>query len=89
MGLKDALRRLRRASEPLVVTIEQPDGPPAKFPESQLKEAFLTTSRRACGEDVEPHPLALAAGRSPDPGWSNSLYADDGSPVTPVRDLSE
>ena len=89
MGLRDALRRLRRQSEGAVVTIEQPDGPPAKFPESQLGDAFVTTTRRNCGENIPPHPLSLAAGRSPDPEWANSLYADDGAEPTPVRELSE
>ena len=88
MGLRDRIKRLENQSD-LFVSIPQPTGPAAKFPKSQLADAFLTTTRRQCGEDVPPHPLALAAGRSPDPGWSNSLYADDGSPVTPVRDLSE
>ena len=88
MGLRDRLRRLRRASEEVVVTIEQPYGPPARFPESALKEAFMTNMQRLRGEDGEPHPFGLAA-RSPDPTWANSFYADDGGPVTVPPDLSE
>ena len=88
-GLRGRLRRLERRSAEVVVSIPQPTGPPAQFPESELKEAFVVTSRRHCGEDVPAHPLALAAGRSPEPAWANSFYADDGSEVTPVEDLSE
>ena len=88
-GLRGRLRRLERQSAEAVVSIPQPCGPPARFPESQLKDAFLTTTRRHCGEDVPAHPLALAAGRSSDPTWSNSFYADDGGPVDDVEDLSE
>ena len=89
MGLRDKLRWLRKASEPLVVSIPQPNGPPARFPESQLRDAFVTATRRQCGENIEPHPLGLAAARSPDPTWSESFYADDGSETSPVEDLSE
>ncbi len=88
MGLRDALRWLRRESEGLVVSIEQPDGPPARFPESQLQEAFLITTRRQCGENLAPHHLAVAAARSPDPTWSKSLYADDGGVVKSPEDLA-
>ena len=90
MGLRDLRRRLRRAYKDTQVLIEQPDGePPARFPEAALKDAFLTTMDRLCGRDVKPHPLALAAARSPDPGWNQSFYADDGGPVTIPEDLSE
>lgn len=89
MGLREQLRRLRRASEGVTVSIAQPDSPPARFAESELAQAFLTTARRQMGEDVPPHPLALAAARSPDAKWRESFYADEGHEVTPVEDLSE
>ena len=89
MGLRDRLRRLRRASEDVAVSIPQPNGPPARFPESELQAAFLTTLERLKGEDVPPHALSLAASRSPSPEWNRSLYADDGGEVIPVEDLSE
>ena len=89
MGLRDALRRLRRSAEPLMVSIEQPDGPPARFPESELGPAFAASMRRGCGERIPPHPLSLAAARSPDPEWSESFYADPGDDVPEAVDLSE
>ena len=88
MGLRDALRRLRRASEGAVVSIPQPDGPDAKFPESALKDAFMAASRRKGGEDIPVHPLGLAAARSPDRTWSESFYADPGDAARSVEDLS-
>ena len=72
-----------------MVSIEQPDGPPARFPESELGQAFATACARQCGKNIEPHPLGLAAARSPDRTWSESFYADDGGEVSPVEDLSE
>ena len=87
--MRGRLRRLERQFAEAVVSIPQPSGPPARFPESALQEAFLATTRRHCGEDVPAHPLALAAARSQDPTWSGSFYADDGSEVTPIEDLSE
>ena len=89
MGLRDRLRRLERLSEGVVVSIPQPTGPDARFAESALQEAFLTTTRRLCGEDLEPHPLALAAARSQDATWRESFYADDGADVSEPEDLSE
>lgn len=89
MSLRDRLRRLERLSEGVTVSIPQPNEPPARFPESALKEAFLVTTARLSGDDVPPHPLALAAARSPSSEWNRSLYADDGAAVEPVEDLSE
>ncbi len=89
MSLRDRLRRLERLSEEVSVSVPQPDGPSARFPESELKEAFLTATRRLCGDEVAAHPLGLAAARSPDPTWSKSFYADDGEVVSPPEDLSE
>lgn len=89
MGLRDRLRRLERLSEDRVVSIPQLAGPPVRFPEIELAEVFLTTTRRHCGEDVPPHPLALAAARSPDAKWRESFYADDGADVSEPEDLSE
>lgn len=85
----DRLRRLQRLAEGETVVIPQPDGPPMRFPESALKEAFLTTARRQMGEDVPPHPLALAATRSPSPEWNRSFYANDVDEPEGVEDLSE
>ncbi len=89
MRFGDRLRRLRRAADEEMVSIPQPTGPPARFPESALEEAFLTTTRRQMGEDVPPHPLALAAARSPSAEWNRSFYADDVDEPEGVEDLSE
>ncbi len=89
MSLRDRLRRLERASEGVTVSIPQPYGPPARFPESELERAFLCNVCRATGDDIPPHPLSLAAGRSPDPTWRESFFADGGGPVSPPPDLSE
>lgn len=89
MSIRDRLWRLERLSEGDTIAILQPDGPSARFPESELKEAFLTATRRLCGDEVPAHPLGLAAARSPDPTWSKSFYADDGEAVSPPEDLSK
>ena len=70
------------------MSIPQPDGPPARFPASDLEAAFLVNTRRLMGEDVPTHPLSEAAARSPDPKWRETLYAS--APVgEAVEDLSE
>ena len=64
-SLRGRMRRLERQSG-VLVHIPQPDGPPARFPQSALADAFLTTTRRLCGEDVAAHPLSVVAARSQD-----------------------
>ena len=87
---KDKLRRLERLAVGGVVTIPQPGGPPARFPESAIKDAYVSAFRRACGEDAPEHPLCAAARNSPDPEWRDSFVAgpDEGVPAH-VPDLSE
>ncbi len=90
MSIRDRIRRLERASEGVTVSIPQPDGPPARFPESALQESFVVNMRRLKGENVEPHPLGVAAARSPDPEWHKSFYSAAWVDVVrPVPDLSE
>ena len=89
MSIRDRLRRLERESEGEMVAIPQPDGPPARFPKRAVQDAFVNNVRRLCGEDVEPHPLAVAAARSPDPEWRKSFYAASWvDVVSPPEDLS-
>jgi hypothetical protein len=88
VGLRGRMRRLERLAEGGLVSIPQPDGPPVKFPASDLEAAFLANTRRLVGEDVPAHPLSEAAARSPDPKWRETLYAS--APVgEAVEDLSE
>jgi hypothetical protein len=75
VSIRGRLRRLEELSEGPVVVIPQPDGPPARFPESALKDAFLTNMRRLRGEDVPEHPLSIAAVRSGDPKWVGAFFA--------------
>ena len=93
MGLRGKLRRLERLAEEDMVSIPQPDGPPAKFPRHALGEAFSNAMERlGAGEDATPrHPLLKAAANSTDPRWAESFFGDihcPGTP-TPVGDLSE
>ncbi len=88
MPIRARLQRLLRRSERDIISMPQPDGPPARFPQSALKDAFLANTRRICGEDVPAHPLSDAATRSPDPEWRDSFMAT--MPVSEgVEDLSE
>jgi hypothetical protein len=73
-----------------MVLVPQLDGPPAKFPKSALADSFLVNMKRLRGEDVPPHPLGVAAARSPSPFWSGSLYSASWVEVVSTpEDLSE
>ncbi len=71
------------------VAISQPGGPPARFPESQLADAFLNAYHRTLGEDLPEHPLSAAARNSPDPQWRDSVVAGPEEVPGHVEDLSE
>jgi len=86
--VRSRLGRLLRLAEGSVVSIPQPGGPPARFPESALKDAFVNAVRRTCGEDVEEHPLSTAARNSSDPKWRASAYAGPEEVPEPPEDLS-
>ena len=90
-GMKGRLKRLLRLAEGNVVSIPQPGGPPARFPESALKDAYLNVcARMGAGSDAPPeHPLIEAARNSDDPRWSGSLFATDGDLTAPIEDLSQ
>lgn len=89
MGLKDALKPLERLAKGDVVAIPQPGGePPARFPASAMRDAFMTNAARVRGEDVPEHPLSAAAARSTDARWRESFMAT--MPVSEdVPDLSD
>jgi hypothetical protein len=89
VGLKGSLKRLERLAEGNVVSIPQRAGPPARFPECALADAYVNAVRRECGEDVEEHPLSTAARNSSDPKWRDSLVAGVEEVPEPPEDLSE
>ena len=88
-GVRGRLRRLLRLAEEHVITIPQRNGPPARFPESDLADAFLNAHRRTLGEDLEEHPLSAAARNSSDPAWRESVMAGPEEVPDPPEDLSE
>jgi hypothetical protein len=90
MALRDQLRRLQKRAGGGTVKIPQPGGTVARFPAGELETAFLVNMQRLRGQDVRPHPLAVAAASSPDAEWSGSAFS--ASWVTEVvapEDLSE
>lgn len=89
MGLRDALRRLRKESKSELIEIPQTDGTVARFSQEDLKAAFLVNVDRLKGEDVEPHPLSVAIqnARHREP-WHDSFY-DMVEVSDEVEDLSE
>ena len=90
MSIRDRLRRLERESKGDTVAVPQPDGPPARFPKRAMQESFVANMKRLRGEDAKPHPLGVAAARSPDPEWHKSFYSAGWVDVVrPVEDLSE
>ncbi len=89
--MRGRLRRLEQAAKQNYVSIPQQQGPPAKFPPSATKEAFMRSVARLKGEDVPEHPLSTAATNSPDSQWRGSFVAGTHT-VTgggAVEDLSE
>ena len=89
MSFRAKLRRLERLAVGNVISISQPDGPPARFPEGALKDAYVNAFRRCCGEDLPEHPLSAAARNSPDPQWRDSVVAGPEEVPGHVEDLSE
>jgi hypothetical protein len=94
--MKNRLRRLERGVKAHYIIIPQPEGPPARFPESAAQEAFLASLARLKGEDVPEHPLSTAAATSSDSRWRGSFVAGthaitgDGRELgEPIPDLSE
>jgi len=91
--VRNRLRRLERAAEKAsgMISIPQNDGTVKRFPESAFLEAWSTSVKRLCGEDVPEHPVSTAAANSPDPDWHNCFVAGTHT-ITggkPLGDLSE
>ena len=72
-----------------MVVIPQQDGPPARFPRSDLADAYVNALDRRLGEDVPEHPLSRAARNSSDPTWRDSVVAGPEEVPEPPEDLSE
>jgi hypothetical protein len=89
MGLKDRLRQLERKSEGEMVLISQPGGSVARFPKVDLADAFIVALDRELGRTTEDHPLCQAARYSPDPKWSESVFAGPEVVLDSPPDLSE
>jgi hypothetical protein len=95
--MRSRVRRLEQAAKASYISIPQPEGPPARFPESAAQEAFLASLARLKGNlDVPEHPLSTAAATSSDSRWRGSFVAGthaitgDGREVgEPIPDLSE
>ncbi len=94
--MRGRLRRLEQAAKQNYVSIPQQQGPPAMFPPSATKEAFMRSLARLKGEDVPEHPLSTAAATSSDSRWRGSFVAGthaitgDGRELgEPIPDLSE
>ena len=72
--------------------IPQRDGPPARFPASAAKDAFINLMERlGAGEDAPPeHRMLTAVRNSSDPGWTASFFfvQDPDEMTKPVEDLS-
>lgn len=89
MGLKDRLRQLERKSEGEMVLIPQRGGGVARVPKVYLGDAFVVALDRELGTSTEDHPLCQAARYSPDPEWSESVFAGPEVVPDPPPDLSE
>ena len=82
------MRRLQRLSEGEMVCIPQADGSVRKFPASDLEAAFINECRRLRGENLEVHPLTIAAANSSEPEWYRSAFAEMHAEEE-ITDLSE
>jgi hypothetical protein len=87
MGYRHRLRRLESLARGDEVEIPQPSGPPGRFQTSDLEAAFKVNLRRLRGEDVQPHPLAVAAAKSPERRWREGFFGDQEGPAP--EDLTE
>ncbi len=89
--MRGRLQRLEQAAKQYYVSIPQQQGPPAKFPPSATKEAFMRSVARLKGEGVPEHPLSTAAANSSDRHWRESFVAGTHTVIggRVVEDLSD
>ena len=90
MNLRTWLKRLERDSQGMMI-IPQQDGLPKRFTQADLAEAFVSNTRRLCGEDEPLHPVVEAAQSSTEGHWNSGFFSpmhillDDGGEL---EDLS-
>jgi hypothetical protein len=91
VGFRDRLRRLRRRAyeKGMTISIPQPGGTAARFSRENLGVAYVVALDRELGRSSKDHPLCQAARRSPDPKWSEGVYAGPEVVPDPPADLSE
>jgi hypothetical protein len=93
VGLRGRLKRLERAARGEMISIPQRDGTVARFPQSELREAYVSLMERlGAGEDAPPeHPLLVAIRNSSDPEFCRSAFLceDPDEHTKPIPDLSE
>lgn len=73
--MRSKLKQLEKRATGRLIVIAQVNGPPLRFPRRALAEAFLANMSRLSGEEMEPHPLSVAAARSPNPAWRDNFIA--------------
>ncbi len=89
MGSRDRLRRLERGYWGEMVNIPQPDGTDVRFRQKDLADTYVVAMDRELGRSDRDHPLCQAARRSPDPKWSEGVFASPEEVPKPPPDLSE
>jgi hypothetical protein len=91
--VRSRIKRLEREARGELIEIRQMDGTVARFPLSEVKEAYINWfDRLGAGDDAPPeHPMLVAVRNSPDPYWSEGIYAvnDSDAHTRPIPDLSE
>ena len=93
MAFRDRLRRLQREARGDEVIIPQVDGTVKRFPQRELRAAFLEDVDRTAGRvgpEVPVHPILTALRSSSDPA-PLGLFMGGGDPhhPDPTPDLSE
>ncbi len=74
--MRSRIKRLEGDAEGLYyVSIPQNDGTVKRFSQSAFLEAWSTSVKRLCGEDVPEHPMSAAFRNSLDPNFHNCLIA--------------
>ncbi len=87
--LRGWVRRLERKGEGEMVVIPRPSRGVARFLKVDLADANIVALDRTLGRSDRDYPLCQAARRSPDPKWSESVFAGPETVPERIEDLSE